>query len=99
MCRQLGYSPYGKLYLISLIELIHYYYFILGAIAKTSFYTETILPHTMFNMNCTGDEATLFDCVYSEVVSVGSNCYSYEDAGVTCQGYRHNLLSTIFHFL
>ena len=41
----------------------------------------------MFNMSCTGDEATLFNCVYSEVVSVGSNCYSNEDAGVICQGY------------
>ena len=60
---------------------------VIGAIAKTSFYRETILPHTMFNMNCTGDETTLFDCVYSEVASVGSNCYSYEDAGVICQGY------------
>ena len=40
----------------------------------------------MFNISCTGDEATLFDCVYSEVVSVGSNCYSYEDASVICQG-------------
>ena len=61
--------------------------YILGAIAKTLFYTENILPHTMFNMNCTGDEDTLFDCVYSKVVSAGSNCYSNEDAGVICQGY------------
>ena len=68
--------------MFSLIWLIH----IVGAIAKTSFYTETILPHTMFNMSCTGDETTLFDCVYSEVVSVGSYCYSYEDASVICQG-------------
>ena len=41
----------------------------------------------MFNISCTGEEATLFDCMYSEVVSVGSNCYSYEDAGVICQGF------------
>ena len=41
----------------------------------------------MFNMNCVGDEATLFDCVYSEVVDVGSNCYRYDDASVICQGY------------
>ena len=73
-------------YIISLTWPIHYYY-ILGAIAKTSFYTESILAHTMFNMSCTGDEATLFDCLYSEAVSVGSNCYSNEDAGGICQGY------------
>ena len=40
----------------------------------------------MFNISCAGDEATLFDCVYNEVVSFGSNCDSYEDAGVICQG-------------
>ena len=67
--------------------LFYYYNNIVGAIAKTSFYTETILPHIMFNMSCTGDEDTLFDCVYSEVVSIGTNCYSYEDASVICQGW------------
>ena len=66
---------------------MHFYY-ILGAIAKTTFYTDPILPHTIFNMSCTGNEDTLFDCVHSEVVSVGSNCYSYEDASVICQGYQ-----------
>ena len=38
-------------------------------------------------MSCTGDEDTLFDCVYSDVVSIESNCNSYEDASVICQGY------------
>ena len=86
VCRQLEYSPYGKLlYLQYLILTI--YVTVIGAIAKTSFYTETILPHTMFNISCTGDEDTLFDCVYSDVVSIESNCYSYEDAGVICQGW------------
>ena len=42
----------------------------------------------MFNMSCTGNEATLFDCIYSEVVSVGSSCSSKEDAGVICQGMQ-----------
>ena len=73
-------------YIICLVWLVHYCY-ILGAIAKASFYTESILPHTMFNISCTGNENTLFDCVYSEVVSVGSKCNSYEDARVICQGY------------
>ena len=41
----------------------------------------------MFNMSCTGEESTLFDCVYNEVVSVGSKCNYSEDAGVICQGY------------
>ena len=59
---------------------------IIGAIAKTTFYRENSLPHAIFNMSCKGDEATLFDCVYSKVASAGSNCYSYEDATVICQG-------------
>ena len=39
-------------------------------------------------MSCTGLEATLFDCMYSEVVSVGSSCSSKEDASVICQGVQ-----------
>ena len=86
VCRQLGFSSYGKL-LLANNHLKGNVNNVVGAIAKTSFYTETVLPHTIFNMSCTGNETTLFDCVYSEVVSVGSNCYSYEDASVICQGY------------
>ena len=52
----------------------------------------------MFNISCTGNETTLFDCVYSEVVSVGSNCYSNEDASVICQGYQMILLCQ-YHML
>ena len=44
-------------------------------------------------MSCTGDETTLFDCVYSEVVSVGSYCYSYEDAVPTYNCYTEGQLS------
>ena len=54
---------------------------------RPHFIQRLILPHSMFNMSCTRDEDTLFNCVYDVVVSVGSNCYSYEDASVICQGY------------
>ena len=86
VCKQLGFSTYGIFSLADwfLNWIINYN---VGAIAKTSFYTETIFSHSMFNMSCTGDEDTLFDCVYDEVVSVRSNCYSSEDASVICQGY------------
>ena len=36
-------------------------------------------------MSCTGDEESLFDCIYSTVVPSGSNCHSSEDAAVICQ--------------
>ena len=57
----------------------------IGAISKVSLYTESNLPHTLFNMNCTGNENTVFDCSYDMQKSVGSTCYSYEDASVICQ--------------
>ena len=70
---------------------------ITGAIAKTSFYTESILPHNIFSLNCSGEEVTLFDCMYSEVLSVGSNCYSNEDAGVICQGFIQIILTLLMN--
>ena len=39
-------------------------------------------------MSCTGNESTLFDCLYSTEVTDGSNCYSSEDAAVICQGWN-----------
>ena len=59
---------------------------ITGAIAKTSFYEESILPHVMFNMSCTGNEGTIFNCSYSTKLPSGSDCHSTEDASVICQG-------------
>ena len=59
---------------------------LIGAISKTFFYNENLLPHTIFNMSCDGSEATIFDCPYSTKVPVNSECNSYEDASVICQG-------------
>ncbi|XP_019861045.1 PREDICTED: scavenger receptor cysteine-rich domain superfamily protein-like, partial [Amphimedon queenslandica] len=53
-----------------------------GAIAKTSYYAEGWLPHSLYNLNCIGDESTLFNCSYE--IS-GASCGSYDDAGVICQ--------------
>ena len=60
-------------------------YFVTGAISRTSFYTESLLPHVLFNVTCSGNEATLSNCTYSYQLTIGSNCYSTEDAGVICQ--------------
>ena len=67
---------------------MYYVCLFIGAISKTSFYSESVLPHTLFNMSCSGDESTLFDCRYSTDVPDGSNCYSNEDAAVICQGWN-----------
>ena len=81
VCRQLGFSPYGQWYVYTQITFCT----ITGAIAKANYYTESILPHTLFNMNCTGNERTVFDCSYNRTLSAGSTCYDYEDASVICQ--------------
>ena len=60
--------------------------FITGAIAKTSFYVEHALPHIIFNINCYGDEDSIYNCTYSSELPSGSRCYSGEDASVICQG-------------
>lgn len=76
--------------LLSLWSVNVLYYFCttfnIGAISAM-FYSESLLPHTLFNMSCTGDESTLFDCDNSTEVPDGSNCYSSEDAAVICQGW------------
>ena len=60
--------------------------FTIGAVAKTSFYTESVLPHVIFNMSCNGNEDSIFNCTYSTELPSESNCYSFEDASVICQG-------------
>ena len=84
VCNQLGFSPYGK----SLCDFTVMTLFDIdtGAIAKTSFYEESVLPHVMFNMSCTGNEETIFNCSYSTKLPSGSDCHSTEDASVICQG-------------
>jgi deleted-in-malignant-brain-tumors protein 1 len=56
-----------------------------GAISKVSYYAETVLPHKMFNVTCTGQEVSLFDCPFSAVLPIGSSCKTIDDAGVICQ--------------
>ena len=68
--------------------LLSHQFNILGAISKTSYYTEYYLPHSLFNMSCSGSESVLFDCLYSTEVTDGSNCYNSEDASVICQGWN-----------
>lgn len=61
----------------------------LGAIAKTSFYTEQAsnLQHHILQITCAGiSSPRLLDCHYSTELSVGTpTCYDHQDAGVICQ--------------
>lgn len=81
VCRQLGYSPYG---IISCFVGSFLILSIPGAIFNSRQYRENWLPHAFYNMNCTGNEHSLFNCSYT--TTTDSSCYSYEDANVICQG-------------
>ena len=60
--------------------------FSIGSISKR--FTDYLLPHTLFNVNCSGDETNLFDCPHSSTPD-GSYCHYYKDAGVICQSISH----------
>ena len=71
----------------NILHIFRYIFYIIGAIAKTSYYTEGWLPHSLYNLNCTGNESILFNCSYE---TSGVSCGNYDDAGVICQGQLHN---------
>ena len=84
----------NEFFIISLyIFIIIIEFSITGAIAKTSFYAEHILPHSIFNMSCNGDEDSIYNCTYSSELPSGSRCYSGEDASVICQSKPFYTLS------
>ena len=39
------------------------------------------LPINLDNVQCTGEEASIIDCIFSDT----NNCGHYEDAGIRCQ--------------
>ena len=83
VCRQLGYSPYG-IYTHCIESLI--YVLLIGALTKGDIYSETVLSHNIYNINCTGNEEFLMNCTYNTKPSNGSTCESNDDAIVICQG-------------
>ena len=60
--------------------------FTIGAIATGNFYSERSLPLYMYNVSCSGEEASVFDCSHSRANSGVPSCSQNEDAGVICQG-------------
>ena len=48
-------------------------------------YVERYLPLHIFDINCTGEELTIWECPHNAVLN--SNCRPYyQDAAVTCAG-------------
>ena len=95
VCRQLGFSPYGKMVtlLVDSICSIHYNcVYNSGAVAVSSeYYGENSRPMSVKEVECIGSELTLLDC---NLESNNQNvCGSLEDAGIVCQGmfiFMHN---------
>ena len=86
VCRQLGHSPYGKtfsfvLYKFTIIIII----FIKGAIPGSGTYISYVWPFGIIDLNCTGEEDSVWNCSYNGTVDYYS-CSSNHDASIICQG-------------
>ena len=57
-------------------------------------YSEFVWPHHIIDLNCTGDEQSIWNCSYNGLLNY--NCRDYHDASISCQGneycYYNNLL-------
>ena len=83
MCRQLGYVPHGMTY-FTVMDNQSYFVFI-GAIPNHQFYVGYTLSHTIHNVNCKGNESSLFNCSYELNADNNLNCNSNSFATAICQ--------------
>ena len=78
VCRQLGYTPLGIhvcLWAIMFILLRA------GSISMGNIKPEHYLPFHFIDLNCTGNESTIWDCPGNESIT---KCLSTHDAAVAC---------------
>ena len=78
VCNQLGYSPYG----IIIIIICLLFWYTVGAIPASGYYTEYVWSIGIVNPNCTGSETSVFNCSHNQTGS----CSPSHDASVICQG-------------
>lgn len=57
----------------------------IGAVAGQGYYTESIWPFHFVDVNCSGNEMTLFECPHNNLTGT-HNCIYNHDASVRCQG-------------
>ena len=65
-----------------------------GAIAAQGSYTERVWPSHINDLNCTGNEESVWECPRNGIV--GYMCNRYQDASVMCQGM---IPATTYSFL
>ena len=75
----LGYSPHG----IYSANCSIFKNITLGASAQTNAYTEGTWYVHINDLNCTGEEESIWDCPQNGLS--GYSCYHYQDASVICQ--------------
>ena len=56
-----------------------------GAIAASGYYTDYHWPFGIIDLNCTGNESSIWNCTYNGTSDFYS-CSSSHDASVICQG-------------
>ena len=89
VCRMLGYSPYGRNLSKCLITHNLYIFHDIGASALTDSFTEGNWYIHIKDLNCTGNESSIWDCPMNELTDY--SCYHYDDASVICQCMYNSL--------
>ena len=90
ICRQLGYSPYG------MISNVNYTHCItIGAVASSGYYSNSIWPHNIIDLNCTGNESNFLNCSQNGLVD--HSCPNSADASIACQS-QYFTICQIIHF-
>ena len=88
VCRQLGFSPYGKC-----LKYLIVFKFIIGALAAEYWwYSSSLYTNVLRGVNCVGNESSLQECPKDNTASCG---YIYYHATVICPGLIINLTKSL----
>lgn len=81
ICKMLGYSSYGmeKTY----VTIYYSTYCLIGYSALTGSYTEETWYVHINDLNCVGNESSIWDCPMNEIS--GYSCNHRDDAAIVCQ--------------
>lgn len=83
VCRMLGYSPHGRMQRRNNNSHVTCMYHYSGASALINSYTEGTWYVHIRDLNCTGNESSIWDCPMNGLSDY--SCNHYDDASVICQ--------------